>query len=188
MKIDTDRIVSGTAMFVAVASLVALMYQTYLMREAQHASVLPYLTFGVMANNDLGSTLWIRNTGIGPALIEDVRIVHKGKEIETDPIDFFLSQHGGRVDHGLSTDKIQPGRLVPVGEWINTLGAKGPPENPQFFLPELLKLFEVAEVPRSWYAMTKTEGGDKAVVEITYKSVYGDRWRIRSDRLVPDEL
>jgi hypothetical protein len=188
MKINTDRLVGLTAMFVAVASLLALVYQTYLQRTAQHASVLPYLTFGVMANNDLGCTLWIRNTGIGPALIEHVRVRYKGKEIETDPIDFFLSVHGGRVDYGLSTDKIQPGRLVPVGEWINTLGAKGPADNPQFFLPELLKLFEVAEVPRAWYAMTKTEGGDKAVVEIIYASVYGDRWRVRSDRLVPEEL
>ena len=188
MKLDSDRLLGATAMVVAVASLVALMYQTYLMREAQHASVLPYVTFGVMANNDQGSTLWIRNTGIGPALIEDVRIRYKGREIETEPIDFFYAQHGGRVDYGLETDKIQPGRLVPVGEWINTLGAKGPPEAPQFFLAELLKLFEVAEVPRAWYANTKTDGGDKAVVEIIYASVYGDRWRVRSDRLVPEEL
>jgi hypothetical protein len=187
MKIGTDRLVSGTAMFVAVASLVALVYQTYLQREAQHASVLPYLTFVVVSNNDLGSNLSIRNTGIGPALIEDVRIRYQGKEIETDPIEFFLSTRG-RPSYGLSTDKIQAGRLVPAGEWVPMLGSKGPPENPQAFGVELLKLFEVAEVPRAWYVEADAVGGDKAVVEITYASVYGDRWRVRSDRLVPDEL
>jgi hypothetical protein len=188
MKIGTDRLVSATAMFVAVASLVALVYQTYLQREAQHASVLPYLTFVVVSNNDLGSNLSIRNTGIGPALIEDVRIRYKGKEIETEPIDFFLSTHEGALSYGLNTDKIQAGRLVPAGEWVPMLGAKGPPENPQAFGVELLKLFEVAEVPRAWYTAANAEAGDKAVVEITYASVYGDRWRVRSDRLVPEEL
>jgi hypothetical protein len=28
----------------------------------------------------------------------------------------------------------------------------------------------------------------KAMVEITYTSVYGDRWRVTSDRVVPERL
>jgi hypothetical protein len=28
-------------------------------------------------------------------------------------------------------------------------------------------------------------GGDKAVIEVTYSSVYGDRWTLRSDQQVP---
>jgi hypothetical protein len=188
MKINTDRLVGLTAMFVAVASLVALVYQTHLMRQAQYASVLPYLTFVVVSNNELGSSLTLRNTGIGPALIEDVRIRYKGEEIETDPIDFYVASHDGASAFGLNTDKVQRGRLIPAGEWVGMLGARGPADAPQAFGVELLKLFEVAEVPRAWYTAAKAEGGDKAVVEIIYASVYGDRWRVRSDRLVPEEL
>ena len=29
---------------------------------------------------------------------------------------------------------------------------------------------------------------EKAVIDITYSSVYGDRWRVRSDRIVPERL
>jgi hypothetical protein len=188
IKINTDRLVGLTAMFVAVASLVALVYQTHLMRQAQYASVLPYLTFVVVSNNELGSSLSLRNTGIGPALIEDVRIHYKDKEIEADPVDFYMSYPDKAWALGLNTDKVQRGRLIPAGEWVGMLGAKGPADDPQAFGVELLKLFEVAEVPRAWYAGAKAEGGDKAVVEIIYASVYGDRWRVRSDRLVPDEL
>ena len=188
MKITTDRLVGLTAMFVAVASLVALVYQTHLMRQAQFASVLPYLTFVVVSNNDVGSSLTLRNAGIGPALVEEVRIHHKGKAIEAEPIDFYMSYPDKSWDLGLNTDKVQPGRLIPAGEWVGMLGAKGPDGTEQAFLVELLKLFEVAEVPRAWYAGAKAEGGDKAVVEIVYASVYGDRWRVRSDRLVPEEL
>jgi hypothetical protein len=31
----------------------------------------------------------------------------------------------------------------------------------------------------------KATGGDKAVIDVVYASVYGDRWRVRSDQLVP---
>jgi hypothetical protein len=58
----------------------------------------------------------------------------------------------------------------------------------QKFLPDALRLFEIAEVPRSWYTGLGVAGGDKAVIEITFSSVYGDRWRVRSDRIVPDRL
>lgn len=27
-----------------------------------------------------------------------------------------------------------------------------------------------------------------SAIEITYASVYGDRWRIRSDRMIPEQL
>ena len=184
MKLETDRIIGLTAMFVAVASLVALVYQTYLQRQAQHASVLPYLTFVVVSNPE-GTNLAVRNTGIGPAKIEQMRILYRGKEVETDPYEFYLLSHPDAV--GIGVDKVLPGRLIPAGEWVRMLEASGG-EKGYTFLPELLKLFEIAEVPRAWYTATKTEGGDKAVVEITYASVYGDRWRVRSDRLVPDEL
>jgi hypothetical protein len=49
-------------------------------------------------------------------------------------------------------------------------------------------LFEIAEVPRTWYSNLGVAGGEKAVIAITYASVYGDRWRVRSDRIVPEKL
>jgi hypothetical protein len=55
-------------------------------------------------------------------------------------------------------------------------------------LPVMLRLFEIAEVPTAWYATWDPAGTQRAVVEITYSSVYGDRWRVRSDRIVPDRL
>ena len=43
MHIDTDRILSLSAMVIGVGSLVVIVYQTHLMRQSQHASVMPYL-------------------------------------------------------------------------------------------------------------------------------------------------
>jgi hypothetical protein len=50
MKLNTDRVVSLTAMAVGLGSLFIIVYQTALLREQQTASVLPYSMLGMQAN------------------------------------------------------------------------------------------------------------------------------------------
>ena len=52
-------------------------------------------------------------------------------------------------------------------------------------LGEMLRLFAIADAPPSWLDELPARGGDKAVIDIVFSSVYGDRWRIRSDKPVP---
>jgi hypothetical protein len=90
----------------------------------------------------------------------------------------FIITYQTRPDRNipaLYVDKIMSGRLIPAGETV-------------LMLEDLLRLFEIAGVPKSWLAGAgiPLTGTDRAVVEITYSSVYGDRWRVRSDRLVPE--
>ena len=185
MKWNTDRIVSLMAMVVGVGSLAIILYQTKLMRDSQHASVMPYLMMAVQSNPD-ATNLTLRNAGIGPALLDDVRVRYKGKDYPLDPYDFFVTQRPEFFKKvGLSVDKLIPGRLVPPGEWIQTVGAGG--QAGQAFLKELLGLFVVAEVPKTWLAGLGVEGlaSDRAVVIVTYSSIYGDQWHLRSDSFVP---
>ena len=81
---STDRIVSLSAMAVGVCSLFITLYQTYLTREAQSASVLPYLAFGITSTND-GAYLTLRNDGVGPARLESVQIHFNGQTTDVDP-------------------------------------------------------------------------------------------------------
>ena len=187
MKVNTDRIVSLSAMVVGVGSLMIILYQTQLMREAQHASALPYLAIAVSSNEE-GAYVTLRNVGVGPALIDDVRIRYQGRELAGDPYDFYTGLKRTRSSDDISVDKIMPGRLIPAGEGIRMLGVGGPGRGPM--LAELLRLFDIAEVPEAWYAgvgTTRSAAG-KAVIEITFSSIYGDRWRISSDAIVPEEL
>jgi hypothetical protein len=80
------------------------------------------------------------------------------------------------------------GRLISPGESVLTLGVEGD-EAPDM-VRGLLSLFDMGEVPKSWYDELglPVSGPDKAIVEITYRSVYGERWHVRSDRVVPDRL
>jgi len=184
LQIDTDRIVSISAMVVGIGSLAIILYQTQLMREQQRASALPYLMIAVQANNE-STYLTVRNAGIGPALLDDVRVRYKGRDYVGDPYDFFVAQHPDSVAGGLSVDKLIPGRLVPAGEWIRTLGLEG--EQRGQLLKQLLQLFVIAEVPKTWLAGVGAAQpeSEKAVMIVTYSSVYGDRWHLRSDQFVP---
>lgn len=186
MRLSTDRIVSLSALVVGLGSLFIIVYQTYLMRESQAASVLPYVTISLMAN-DRGTYVVARNSDVGPALIQDVRN-HRGQALVTDPYDFYLAERGTQLATGLSVDKLIPGRLISAGEAVLTLGWEG--EGASANVGELLRLFDIGEVPKSWYDEfgVPMSGPEKAIIEVTYESVYGERWRVTSDKIVPTPL
>ncbi len=184
-RVTADRLLSVAAIVISVGSLFTIAYQAHLTRQAQRASMMPYLMVSLSAN-EAGVHINTTNNGVGPALIEDVRILHEGQDIEMDPYDFYLDVRG-TSGMALSVNELIPGRLIPAGGRVQMLGVEDP-ASLGGFLGELLQMFEVAEVPRSWYAEVNALGSPKAVIQITYSSVYGERWRIRSDALVPEEL
>jgi hypothetical protein len=188
MTFNTDRIVSLSAMVVGVGSLVTLAYQAGLTRQTQHASVLPYLYISLMSNSQNGVALQLSNSGIGPALIDDVAIHYEGRDIPADPFDFYVSLSEEHQRNQPGVDKVQKGRLIPAGATIQMISFAPGPRGEQTMLPEMLKLFEIAEVPRAWYVGVKATDTHHAVVDVTYSSVYGDRWRVRSDRIVPEPV
>jgi hypothetical protein len=114
-----------------------------------------------------------------------VHVRYQGRDFTSDPFDFILTQRPDMAKMGLGVDRVQTGRLIPAGATILMVefGMGG-----EKLLPDVLRLFELAEVPRAWYTRFGAASGEKAVIEITYKSVYGDRWRVRSDRIVPERL
>jgi hypothetical protein len=187
MQMNSDRLVSLIAMLIGLGSLFIIVYQTALLREQQQASALPYVMLAVMANGQQ-TYLLARNTGVGPALIEDVVVHYQGREIHTEPYDFYVEVRPDTSREFLSVDKLIPGRLVSAGESVLMLGAEGEAARP--FVAQLLSLFDVGEVPQSWYdgVGVPKSGADKAIVEVTYRSVYGDRWHVTSDKVVPEPL
>jgi hypothetical protein len=182
MKLDTDRIVALTAVLISVCTAVLTLYQTKLMRESAHASVMPYLSITIRSDVN-GVYLMLNNTGIGPALIDDIRIRHKGKDLAGDPYQFVVNERPDLVEKQLAVDKITPGRLIPAGAAVQMVGTDGPDR--ALMVKALLQMFELIDAPKRWLENVDAVGGDKAIVEISYSSVYGDRWRIRSNESVP---
>lgn len=188
MKLNTDRVVSICAMIVGLGSLFIIVYQTQLMRQAQNAAALPYLQI-VLSSNEQGVFINLGNVGVGPALIEKVRVVDKSGSMDGDAYDYYVAHKPDAAKDGaLSVDKVIPGRLIPAGTNLQILGKA--PEYRGAMLSGLLGTFELAEVPSSWYESlgVPRNGEPKAVIEVTYASVYGDRWRVKSDNIVPERL
>jgi hypothetical protein len=190
LHLDTDRIVSLTAMVIGVGSLFVILYQTHLMRQSQHASVMPHLMIGFTSNSG-GVHVNLRNAGIGPALIEDLRIRQAAGEEAVDPYTFFVEGDATRRKLPLTVDSPVPGRLIPAGEGIQMVGIDArfaTEETRTRLFKELLQTFALAEVPRTWYEGVGLPSDDphRAVIEVIYASIYGDRWRIRSNNFAPE--
>lgn len=75
---DGDKMMSMAAIFISILSMLAITYQSYLVREEnemmriqQSATVLPYLSQS-FDNTKGGITFSIKNKGVGPAFIKKV--------------------------------------------------------------------------------------------------------------------
>jgi hypothetical protein len=203
MKWDTDRTVAVCAMLVGLGSLFIVLYQTKLISEQQKASVLPYLMIAYTSGND-GAWFDLRNVGLGPARIDRIRVRRGDSAFDGDPYGYYATLAGVKVpaDH-VYRDRVLPGMLIPSGSVWHMLGSP----NPQPMAGELLRTFAFVAVqdpvpshgPSAVSPVDATRGADpssgaaappaeKAVLEIDYASVYGELWRIRSDRVVPERL
>jgi len=186
MNWDTDRIVAISAMLVGVGSLFIVLYQTELIREQQKAQVLPYLLIAYNTS-DKGSYIALENVGLGPALIEHIRVRHAGQTFDGDPYAYYASLADAKVPaNNVYRDRVLPGMLIPAGgSPTNMLGSVDPDQ----MRSELRRTFQFVAVDE-----TPSRGGssaapvEKAVLEIDYASVYGEHWRVRSDRVIPERL
>ena len=187
MKLDSDKVVSISAILIGLCSLFMVVYQTVLLREEQRASVLPYLMVALMLNRD-GAYVLINNTGIGPALIDDVKVVNvDGSEFDGDIYDFLQVQTLPPQARPTDVDRLTEGRLLPAGITVRTVGSLAPGQ--EALMRELLRHFDFVDAPDSWYLEAGYDPLQKrAVLQIDYASVYGERWRIRSDSTVPQAL
>lgn len=159
-----DKILSTSALFISVISLVALIYQSYLAREENKlnqkqlsASVLPYLNQW-FSDYDKTYRFVIGNKGVGPAFIEDVEIVldNNIKFDNSDDLFKYIFKNNKALDtipHFTST--LIKGFVLPANEKIHVLEVPYT-TNSNFIRQELSK--------------------SNIQYKITYKDVYGTKW------------
>lgn len=85
MKSNYEMISSFCAIFVAVVALFVAIYQAKVTRDHQEISVWPYLdiygtSVAKINDKDFPLAMYIRNEGIGPAMIKRFEITYKGKK------------------------------------------------------------------------------------------------------------
>ncbi len=162
----TEKIMSSSALFISVISLIALLYQSYLAREEnklnqmqQSASVLPHLNQWYSDYNDQFKII-IGNKGVGPAFINEV-------EFKLDSINTFdnsasLIQHLFRNKKILDSvpyiqSTIVKGFVLPANDYINVIEVSGKDNINRF---------------KQVMATTPIQ------FKIVYEDVYGTRWML----------
>jgi hypothetical protein len=187
VKITFDRALSLAALLVAIGGLAVVVEQGRTASDAQSAAVLPYVTIAIMVDDE-GAFLVVHNAGVGAALVEDVRIRHRGREFPLDPYDFYLAERGADSAAGARVDELDPGGLIRPGDGWLALGFEG--EDAEQRLGEMLELFAIEGVPPNWYEATQVRPNDagRASIEVTYASILGERWRAVSSEAAPVPL
>ena len=187
---NTEKIISVSAFVISIATLLALMYQIRiageqnelvrqqqeLMRKQQYASVLPYLEIWIGTNNkDQLFDLRLLNNGIGPAFIEEIRIVHNGQVYPGDPFTFYRTKIIQEDTIRMGFYNITKGRVIPAEKEIPMMSSN------YFSSEEDLDKFT------KWFQRPTKEPA-LAQVEIVYSSVYGERWITKGIGAIPELL
>ncbi len=170
---NTDKIVSISAIFISALTLYVTFEQFKISRAQQRLSVLPYLSMGNYNTGGPNYKLVVKNDGIGPAFIESVTMIYKGKKFETDLINFLHEQFPAELDSipNLTHSNIYQGLLIPAGQTIEHLAI----DNSQTSADKLLRLFGKLDA----------EGIE---FEIVYSSIYKEKWKLRAGDASPAKV
>ncbi|WP_421762575.1 hypothetical protein [Ekhidna sp.] len=162
---SSDRWVGVLAILASLGTLFVIVYQTNLYRKQQYASVLPYLEVWNSRNDDSYRLILINN-GIGPAFIEEVKVIYQDSIYALDPAEFaqeVIMPIDSITRWGYSN--ISKGRLVPAGTQIELI--------------QVTKDSINASKMWSWFSGGDPNRKEIPEIEFVYGSVYGEKWMVQ---------
>ena len=171
IKWNTEKIMSASALFISVISVIALIYQSYLGREEnvliqkqQSAAVLPHLNQW-QSEYDNTYKFVVGNKGVGPAFIESVAVTLNSSKTFNNTDDLFRkifnsSKKLDTMSYTVST--LVKGFVLSPNEQINVLEVKGS-KNIDIF-KDVIRNFEID-------------------YKIIYKDVYGSKWMLTNENV-----
>lgn len=164
---STEKIMSSSALFISVISLIALLYQSYLAREEnkliqkqQSAAVLPHLSQWFSSSD--GFKIVIGNKGVGPAFIKEVKITYDSihQFDNTDHLFRHIFKTNITLDSINSiTSTFKKGYVLPANETVELIKIKDPLG---------INAFRKILSTKDWF------------YSIEYEDVYGTRWELSS--------
>jgi hypothetical protein len=167
---NADKIVSLSAILISLATMGIYLYQTHLIKKQQFASVMPYLMTSLSAYNNNHFLVEVYNNGLGPAFVEQVNVKYEGKSYQDCDLPTFFGRYNKKdTINNMTWSNIISGQLIPSGNVIKTVEINNNRKEAQ----KLQKYF--------WT--------DKPVeLEITYSSIYGEKWIVKGSFAKPQKL
>ncbi|UUC20832.1 hypothetical protein NOV18_10250 [Pseudomonas asiatica] len=154
---DVPAIASG---IIALLALFATVYQSHLSRKHNRLSIRPHLAIHGEEGDDCTFTVIIRNDGLGPANIEDLKIYRDGKKLDASGEHLITKAFEGLEKCELkSLEAISPPFILPANHSIKlaTIGYDESIDSIDEHLENILRL------------------------EIPYTSSYGEKFKLDTD-------
>jgi len=168
---NTDKIVSLSAMAIALFTLVVLVYQSNMLHlqneltvKQQKASVLPYLQFGDGFSSEEYQIV-IENKGLGPAFIKGLYVKKKDSVFMLINFKNYYDEKNSLPIRSYSLQGLVPGVVLAPGDKLILLSAGGGNE---------------AIKPVMDFFTPYFSGQSSSVFFIEYKSIFEDSWIIES--------
>lgn len=179
---NADKIVSLSAMSIALFTLVVLLYQSHILNKQyevtvkqQKAAVLPYIQF-LAESGDNNFSISIKNKGLGPAFIKGLYIKEKDSTFFHYNLKLLYEDNNSDTLYGYNAASILDGIVLSPGEAMELFSAEGgssglgPIEeffynyfsrNSNMLFIEYESVFEDAWISNSFFQnFTKEEYGD----------------------------
>lgn len=155
--INTNTLIALAASLASVCAVLIAVYQTYLSRQQQLNAVWPYLLIYESMDEAGISSIGVANHGIGPAIIDSVEVMYRGKMYASPThVVRILSKELKKNEYGMpwSHTGLRKGYAIPQGQIIEWIRLNTPEDN-AIFARELPKIKMV----------------------IYYRSIYDEHWK-----------
>lgn len=163
---NADKIVSLSAMSIALFTLVVLLYQSHILNKQyeitvkqQKSAVLPYIQF-INQSGDNGLSISIKNKGLGPAFINGLYVKEGDSTFLHFNLKIFYDDHNNDTLNGWNSASIIEGIVLSPGEEMELFSARGSSSGLQSI---------------QYFFMDYFSRGERLFF-IEYESVFGDAW------------
>ena len=178
IKWNSEKWLSISAISISFLTLIIFVYQTNLLSKQNYLSILPYLALSKTENKgEHIFALNLENHGVGPAIIESVTLLYKGKRYDLTEYDngiyaFFKSMEPALDSiQNVSYSTMDKGLAIPANSKYNVL--------------------TVNDSREDYDTMVRTSKqflADGFDYEIIYKSIQNERWLIHLNSQGPEQL
>ncbi len=167
-KLKSDKILSLSAMFISLCTLIVFLYQTNLIRKQQYMSVYPHLSLMNYGTNTPNYKYVLANEGIGPAILKSIEVKTKDGKTYDDIIPYVVASIIQMRDStlGFYHSNIHVGKLLPADSKIELITTN---DNKLSTSQKLHKILHE----------------DGLEINIEYESIYGECWEITNTSDIP---
>lgn len=186
IKLFEKKNVNYIAIIISILTLVAFIYQTTVISQQQHMSVYPHLMLQNQNGGSLNYSYTLTNKGVGPAIIESLRVTSPEGKVYDDLGLFLMNSLPEKYHEDILISNVSNGQLISSGEQIELFAFN---HNRGFQSRQDTTVTKTKVEPIILSDKIYSILNDNALhIEIAYKSVYNDRWQINNKNKSPSKL